>query len=217
MTKDQAHPTHGSTDSVEQRHKILYSTGIAVALGLAWFGTTYLTHLPGVASGYARVASYAILAAYVAWMFVIIWMRDSKGRWLSLAIIFQWTGVAMLYLAGIEMRLPNGKCTYVLEIGKAFELAGLFFGLTATIWLAAGAWLTATDVNGIDKVAKTERWKRFVGGLLKSAHRQISLGLFTAILAAVLTACSAGWEVYAKFKGVEQPKEQACTPTATVP
>jgi hypothetical protein len=194
-----------------RKHQILYSIGIAVALSLAWGAATYATHLPGTASKLARVASYIILAIYVVWMFVIIWLRDSKGRWLSLAIIIQWVGVAMVYLSGVEMPLPNGKCTNVLEIGKAFELAGLFFGLTATIWLAAGAWLTSADVRGMDKIAKEGKWRQFVGGLLKSAHNQIALGLVTAILGALLTACSAGWDFYSKLKGVEIPKEHECS------
>ena len=218
MSKDHANPANSThIASAPTRHKVLYSASIAAALGLAWFAASYVTHLPGEAADLGRAASYVVLALYVAWMFAIIWLRDSKGRWLSLAILIQWAGVVTLYLSGVEMRLPNGKCTNVLELGKAFELAGLFFGLTATIWLAAGAWLTNADARGIDKIAKKEHWKKFIGGLLKSAHNQITLGLVTAILGAVLTACSAGWEVYAKFKGVELPKEQECSATAATP
>ena len=214
MKNKHATATSNSSERVESRHKMLYSTSIAVALCLVWLGTSSLTPLQSTGANFARLASYVVLALYVAWMFALIWMRDSKSRWLSLAILVEWVGVAMLYLPSVEIRLPNGMCTHVLEVGKSFELAGLFFGLTATIWLASGAWLTAADVRGLDHIAKQEKWKRFVGSLLKSAHKQITLGLFTAIVAGTLTACSAGWELYSKLNGVELPKEQKCSPMA---
>jgi len=187
---------------------------IVVAFVAAWVATAYLAEHHGGASTRASqvaiVASWAVLATYIVWMFWIIWRRDSKGRWLSLAIIVQWIGVAVLYLPVVQIQLPDGKCAPVLELGKAFELAGLFFGLTATIWLAAGAWLTNADARSLEKINRQGQWNKFIGGLFKSAHRQIALGLITAVLGVALTLCSAGWELYTKLTGPEQSREPEC-------
>lgn len=168
----------------------------------AWFG---------VSAQCGRYASFGSGALLLAWICALVCLRDSKERWLTFAIVVQGLGgAALILLPSLEMTVPDGRCVHVIELGKALELAGLLYGLSATIWLAAGAWMKPSESRGLDKIDKPNKWKSVAASLFKSAHKQISMGLLTAFLGVVFVLWSTGLEVYTKHYGIEQPKERAC-------
>lgn len=164
----------------------------------------------GVGARFARTLAWALVSATMLWMAWVIWRRNSKARWLSLAIIVEWVGVGMLYMPSYPLPIANGTCIPALQVGKSFELAGLFFGLTATIWLAAGAWLIKKERDELNKSSSTGKKLKIIAGLIASAHQQVSLGLLTAILGVVVTIASPAWEIYSKVNEIEEPKELPC-------
>lgn len=194
----------------EKWHRQIFSGIGAIGFGLIIWAAFAVGLSQGAGAAIARMLSWAIVIATLVWMVWVIWHRDSKARWLSLAIIVEWFGVVMLYLPSVELHKQNGFCIPALEVGKSFELAGLFFGLTATIWLAAGAWLVKKERDGLHDALHNATRVKLMAGLLASAHQQVSLGLLTALIGVVTTLASPVWEVYSKVNGIEEPKEQTC-------
>lgn len=210
-----------SKNSVRQNlhpaFKSLCSPVIGVGLVAAAYATWIASTLQGQAAPYALAASWLTVALYVAWIVAMIWFRDSKARWISYAILILTMGGGILLLPRFEIKLPDGNYVRILEIGRAFELSGLFFGLAATVWISAGAWLTRHDIYAIDHIDKTTKRNALPGSIFKSAHEQIAFGIVIASFGVLLTLCSPAWEIYTKIKGIDQPKERTCSSQTTQP
>lgn len=201
-----------SNDAPRMRlYNLLVSFRFVTALVVLCVAAANATALFGVSPESCRHATVAAGALFIAWIAAVFLLRNSKERWLTAAIVIQGLGGAAIFLLpSSDMTLPNGKCTHVMDLGKALELAGLLYGLSATIWLAAGAWMTHEELSGLDKIAKDHKWKASAAGLFKSAHKQISMGLLTAAIGVVFVLWSYGVEIYFRRFGIESPTEHVC-------
>lgn len=187
---------------------VLVALCLAAINASAWLGLDPSTSV---------IAQRVVAALFVAWVAVLFWLRNSKERWLTIAIVLQGAaGLAIMVLPTLEMTVPDGLCSKVLDLGPSLNLAGMLFGLSATIWLAAGAWLTSNEVRGLEKIDKPSKWRGLITGFFKSAHQQISMGLLTAAFGAGAALGAVGVDIRDRHTGKTTPEVHACKAPAIV-
>ena len=139
----------------------------------------------------------AIVAAVILLYFAVNFFRvnNSRGKLLGFAVLLQWSGVAVLMLPGFDIQVGS-KVIPLLDPIKALEVAAAFFGLTSTIWISVGAWLTAADRHAIDHVDKPTKKITLLTSMITGAHQQIAMGLISAILGMAMIVASVALTIY---------------------